>query len=112
MSINLADYVPCIETEDHHEHREVLESAYQEAARVMSPRGLDNYLQGVKAMCSMGKGQDLVLTFVQEMPGVAKEVGEDVIPDVVAGLMKLASHTSGTVITRLMASLPLDDGEP
>jgi hypothetical protein len=107
MTIDFSEYSSCLDTEDSHEHREALDSSYHEAARVMSPRGLQNYLEGIRAMCTMGKGQDLVLTYVEEMPAVAKEVGEDVIPDVVTGLMKLASHTSGTVITLLMANLPL-----
>ncbi len=107
MSIDFSEYVSCIDFEDAHEHREALESAYHEAARVMSPRGLQNYLEGMRAMCSLGRGQDLVLTYVQEMPGVAKEVGEDVVPDVVTSLMKLASHTSGTVITLMMSTMPL-----
>nr|MBS0021417.1 nitric oxide reductase activation protein NorD [Gammaproteobacteria bacterium] len=107
MSIDFSQYVSCLDTSDSHEHREALESAYHEAARVMSPRGLQNYLEGMRAMCSMGRGQDLVLTYVQEMPVVAKEVGEDVIPDIVTSLMKLASHTSGTVITLIMSNMPM-----
>ena len=106
MTIDFSEYIACLDPSEHI-HREALESSYHEAARLMSPRGLDNYLQGMKAMCSMGRGQDLVLTYVQEMPRVVKEVGEDAIPDVVGGLMKLASHTSGTVITMLIANLPL-----
>ena len=73
----------------------------------MSPRGLQNYLEGMRAFCTLGRGQDLVLTYVQEMPGVAKEVGEDIIPDIVEALMKLSSHTSGSVITMILANLPL-----
>lgn len=107
MSIDFSQYVSCLDTSDSHEHREALESAYHEAARVMSPRGLQNYLEGMRAMCSMGRGQDLVLTYVQEMPVVAKEVGEDVIPDIVTSLMRLASHTSGTVITLIMSNMPM-----
>jgi len=107
MSIDFAEYVNCLELEAGHEHREALESSYHEAGRVMSPRGLQNYLEGMRALCVLGRGRDLVLTYVQEMPGVAKEVGEDVIPDVVEALMKLASHTSGTVLTLMMGSLPL-----
>ncbi len=107
MSVDFSEYVSCIDFDDSHEHREALESAYHEAARVMSPRGLQNYLEGMRAMCSLGRGQDLVFTYVQEMPSVAKEVGEDVIPDVITGLMKLASHTSGTVITMMMGNMPL-----
>jgi len=106
MSIDFAEYVSCLNEEDH-THLEALESSYHEAARVMSPRGLQNYLEGMRAMCTMGRGQDLVLTYVQEMPRVAKEVGEDVIPDIVESMMKLASHTSGSVITLMIANMPL-----
>jgi len=106
MSIDFNEYVLCLNEGDH-EHREALESSYHEAQRVMSARGLQNYLEGMRAMCTMGRGQDLVLTYVQEMPGVAKEVGEDIIPDIVEAMMKLASHTSGSVITMIIANMPL-----
>ena len=106
MSIDFSDYVQCLDENDH-EHAEALHSSYHEAQRVMSPRGLDNYLQGMRAMCSLNRGQDLVLTYVQEIPGVAKEVGEDVVPDIVESMMKLASHTSGSVVTLILSTLPL-----
>ena len=106
MSVDFSEYVTCLDKEDH-EHIEALESSYHEAQRVMSPRGLQNYLEGMRAFCTLGRGQDLVLTYVQEMPGVAREVGEDIIPDIVEGMMKLASHTSGSVITLIVANLPL-----
>ena len=106
MSVDFSEYVACLDQE-HQQHREALESSYHEAARIMSPRGLQNYLEGMRAMCTMGRGHDLVLTYIQEMPGVAKEVGEDVIPDIVEAMMKLASHTSGSVISLILASMPL-----
>jgi len=106
MSVNFDDYVTCLDPDDH-EHFEALESSYHEAQRVMSPRGLQNYLEGMRAMCTMGRGQDLVLTYVQEMPGVAKELGEDIVPDIVESMMKLASHTSGSVITLMLSVMPL-----
>ncbi|MGD8587744.1 MAG: nitric oxide reductase activation protein NorD [Chromatiales bacterium] len=106
MSIDFSEYVTCLDEGDH-EHVEALESSYHEAQRVMSPRGLQNYLEGMRAFCTLGRGQDLVLTYVQEMPGVAKEVGEDIIPDIVEAMMKLASHTSGSVITLIVSNLPL-----
>jgi len=106
MSIDFSDYVSCLDANDH-EHRAALESSYHEAQRVMSPRGLDNYLQGIRAMCTLGRGQDLVLTFVQEIPGVAREVGEDVVPDIVESMMKLASHTSGSVVALMLSMMPL-----
>jgi nitric oxide reductase NorD protein len=105
MSIDFSEYLACLKADPAHEHAQALESSYHEAARVMSPRGLEHYLTGIRAMCGLNKGPDLVMTYVQEMPGVAKEVGEDIIPDVVSSLMKLASHTSGTVITLMMATM-------
>ncbi|MEN8175429.1 MAG: nitric oxide reductase activation protein NorD [Pseudomonadota bacterium] len=106
MSVDFSEYVTCFDEGDH-EHLEALESSYHEAQRVMSPRGLENYLEGMRAMCTLGRSQDLVLTYVQEIPGVAKEVGEDVIPDIVEAMMKLSSHTSGSVITLIVSNLPM-----
>ncbi|BCU06179.1 nitric oxide reductase activation protein NorD [Allochromatium tepidum] len=107
MTIDFSEYLACLKADPAHEHAQALESSYHEAARVMSPRGLEHYLTGIRALCGLNKGSDLVLTYVQEMPGVAKEVGEDIIPDIVSFLMKMASHTSGTVIMLMMATMPL-----
>jgi nitric oxide reductase NorD protein len=106
MSIDFSEYVSCLDAENN-EHLEALESSYHEAQRYMSPRGLQNYLEGMRAFCTLGRGQDLVLTYVQEMPDVVREVGEDILPDIVEGMMKLSSHTSGSVITLILANLPL-----
>ncbi|EGV33851.1 von Willebrand factor type A [Thiorhodococcus drewsii AZ1] len=107
MTIDFSEYLTCLKADPEHEHAQALESSYQEAARVMSPRGLDHYLTGIRAMCGLNKGSELVMTYVQEMPGVVKEIGEDIIPDIVSSLMKLSSHTSGTVLILMMANMPL-----
>lgn len=86
--------------------RDVLDGSYQEASRVMSPAGLQDYLDGAKAIQKLGRGEDLIITYLQEMPAVAKECGEDIIPDVVTAAMKLSSMVSGEVITLMLASLP------
>lgn len=107
MTIDFSEYLSCLKADPDHEHVQALESSYREAARLMSPRGLEHYLTGIKAMCTLNKGADLVMTYVQEMPGVVKEIGEDIVPEIVSALMKLTSHTSGTVITLMMANMPL-----
>jgi nitric oxide reductase NorD protein len=106
MHPELAEYLQCIDLEDI-KSGELIEASYLDAQRVMSAQGLENYLVGIKAMCTLGKGQDLVLTYVQEMPVVVKEVGEDIVPDVIEAIMKMASLTSGAVITLILANLPL-----
>ncbi len=104
MSIKLEDYeeylqeIPAV--------RDVLEGTFHEAARTMSPAGLENYLNGAKALCNLGRGSDLVITYIQEMPLVVKECGEDIIEDCLTAAMKLASMTSGEVIMLMFQSLP------
>ena len=39
----------------------------------MSPAGLQTYLEGAKGLCGLGRGKDLVFSYLQEMPLVAKE---------------------------------------
>jgi nitric oxide reductase NorD protein len=105
MTINLDDYRECMK-QAAPEVQSTLESTFQDAARVMSPAGLQQYLDGAKALCNLGRGHDMVVSYLEEMPLVVKEVGEDVIPDCVTSAMKLSSMTSGEVIALLISSLP------
>ena len=104
MSIKLEDYeefleqVPAV--------RDVLQSTFKDAAHIMSPTGLQTYMDGAKSLCGLGRGSDLVITYLQDMPLVVKECGEDVIPDCITAAMKLSSMTSGEVIALLLSSLP------
>jgi hypothetical protein len=105
MSIKLEDYENYLE-DIAPEIRDVLEGTFQEASRVMSPAGLQQYLEGAKGLSNLGRGKDVVITYLQEMPLVAKECGEDVINDCVTAAMKLSSMTSGEVISLMFSSLP------
>jgi len=62
MTIDFAEYVSCLKTDPDHPHKQALESSYQDAARIMSPQGLSHYLTGMKAMCGLNKGEDLIMT--------------------------------------------------
>ncbi|SFV82066.1 Rubisco activation protein CbbO [hydrothermal vent metagenome] len=88
------------------EVRGVLDATFQDAARVISPTGLKDYLDGAKSLCGLGKGNDLVITYLEVMPQIAKECGEDIIPDCVTAAMKASSLTSGEVIGLLLSTLP------
>ncbi len=104
MSIKLEDYEEFLQSVP--EIRDVLEGTFHEAARIMSPAGLQIYMDGAISLHNLGRGGDVVLTYIQEVPLVVKEVGEDVIPDCITAAMKLSSMTSGEVISLLLASLP------
>ncbi|HHH44055.1 MAG TPA: VWA domain-containing protein [Gammaproteobacteria bacterium] len=104
-SIKLEDYSEFLEQAGP-EVRDTLEGTFHEAARIMSPAGLADYLDGARALTNLRRGHDLVNTYLEEMPLVAKECGEDIIPDCISAAMKVSSMTSGEVITLLFASLP------
>ena len=104
MSIKLEDYEEFLESVP--AIRDVLDSTFKDASHVMSPVGLQTYMDGAKSLCGLGRGSDLVITYLQEMPQVVKECGEDVIPDCITAAMKLSSMTSGEVISLLLSSLP------
>jgi hypothetical protein len=105
MSIKLEDYEDSLQ-DSAPEVRDVLESTFLEASRVMSPAGLQEYLDGAKSLCNLGRGTGVVISYLQEMPLVAKECGEDVIGDCVTAAMKMSSMTSGTVVALLFSSMP------
>ena len=105
MAIKLEDYEEYLEGIAP-EIRDVLEGTFTEAAHIMSPAALQAYLEGAKGLASLGRGKDLVISYLQDMPMVAKECGEDIIGDCVTAAMKLSSMTSGEVISLLFNSLP------
>lgn len=105
MSISLDEYRGTFDGASA-ELQQSLDAGFTEAARVMSPAGLHNYLEGARALHRLGRGPDLVKTYLEEMPAVVKDVGEEVIKDCVTAAMKLSSLVSGEVVALLFASLP------
>jgi nitric oxide reductase NorD protein len=105
MSIKLEDYEEFL-ADAAPEIRDVMEGTFQEASRVMSPSGLVEYMDGAKSLCKLGRGSGVVISYLQEMPLVAKECGEDVVGDCITAAMKLSSMTSGEVVALLFDSMP------
>jgi hypothetical protein len=109
MSISLDDYHAQLDALDPRV-RDTLAASFAEAARVMSPQGLHNWLEGAKGLSQLGRGNELVITYIQAMPAVVKEVGEDVIKDCIGAALKLASMVSGEVIQLMFDTLPTAAG--
>ncbi|HEY5764070.1 MAG TPA: nitric oxide reductase activation protein NorD [Rhodocyclaceae bacterium] len=105
MSVNLKDYAELIE-ELPENHRQLLEAEWVEAVRILSPRGLDNWLKSAIALQRMGRGSDIVVAWIEEVPAIAREVGEDVIPDFAQQCLQFASRTSGAVIALVVGTAP------
>ncbi|MFC2967068.1 nitric oxide reductase activation protein NorD [Acidimangrovimonas pyrenivorans] len=105
MPLDLDDYRACF-AKAPPEVLDTLEPSFREAVRVMSPAGLADYMEAARGLCNLGRGHDLVLAWLENMPAVVRECGEDVIRDCAGAAMKLSSMTSGEVIALLFSSLP------
>ncbi|MDH5546378.1 MAG: VWA domain-containing protein [Gammaproteobacteria bacterium] len=105
MSVDIENYREVL-TKAAPELKNTLDGIVHEAARNMSPAGLEQYLNGAKGLANLGRGSDIVVSFLEDMPKVVKECGDDIINDVLAAALKLSSLTSGQVIALLLASLP------
>lgn len=105
MKVALDDYAPEL-IKAAPELADSLEGLFHEAARLMSPAGIKDYMDGARAMNALGKGPRLLTAYLDEMPQVVKECGEDVIRDVVGAVMKLTSMVSGEVITLMISTMP------
>lgn len=107
MSIDIQEFIahlPCAQKSPR--VRDALEGSFAEAQRVMSPNGLKTYLDGVTALCNSGKGEEVMISYLEEMPEVVREIGEDAVGETVYSVLKLSSQTSGMVLALLFASLP------
>ncbi|MDJ0807510.1 MAG: VWA domain-containing protein [Gammaproteobacteria bacterium] len=105
MSIQLSDYQDVLD-ELGSTANEVLEANWHEAARVFSPRGLDTYLRGAVGLKSLGRGTDLVVSFIESAPLVAREIGEDAVSELLSTAIKMYSRTSATVLVLLFSTSP------
>jgi len=105
MTVNLDEYKECLGKVDP-ELSKNLDGIIQEASRVMSLTGIKEYLDGAKGLCNLGRGNQIVISYLEEMPAVVKECGEDMIGECINSALKLSSMTSGEVIALLFSSLP------
>lgn len=86
--------------------REQMRHAWPEAAKVLSARGLDNYAKGAVALKGLGRGPALVQAWIDAVPQVAKDIGEDVVGELATTALMLASKTSGAVIELVLSTSP------
>ena len=107
MAVELEKYQDILDELGEHAG-EVLRASWGEAARVFSSRGIEKYyLEGATGLKSLGRGTDLVVSFIQSAPTVARELGEDAVSDMLAATIKMYSKTSASVIAAIFSSSPV-----
>lgn len=85
---------------------ELLPGCLREAERVMTPAGVDAWLDAVSLVCGLGRGTELPLILLEEMPTVVAATGEDIIPDIAEMAAFLSRSLCGKAINPFLAGLP------
>ena len=84
----------------------VFELCMAEASRVLTPEGMEAYLQYARFLGKMGRGVEPLLMFLAEWPAVARTLGEDALPAISATIHTLWKSPNGKAINPFLQSLP------
>ncbi|EXI82632.1 MAG: Nitric oxide reductase activation protein [Candidatus Accumulibacter appositus] len=84
---------------------EVFEGCMREALAVLSPEGVDGYLDTARFLGGMGRGVDPVLAFLEEWPPIASRVGEAALPAITASMHALWKSPNAKAITPFLQTL-------
>lgn len=83
-----------------------LDSLIQEASHYMNEHSREEWLDNANALAYLGKGQDIVVSYLEAIPQVIAKLEDEIMEDIHETVMKLSSVTSGEVIALVLDSLP------
>jgi nitric oxide reductase NorD protein len=84
----------------------VLDHCMVEAQALLSPDGINAYLEAGRGLGKIGRGPEPVLAFLQAWPQVAQCVGEDALDEVMATVRSINKSPNGRAIAPFLQSLP------
>ncbi|HEX23066.1 MAG TPA: VWA domain-containing protein [Chromatiales bacterium] len=84
---------------------DVFADCMTEAAALLSPKGIDDYLEGASLVCMIGRGFEPVLTYLENMPQVAKQVGEEALPLISQAVWKMSRTPNGRAIPGFLQTI-------
>lgn len=83
---------------------EVFEDCMVEATTVLSEQGVKDYLEGASLICMIGRGFEPVLVYLEEMPQVAKALGEGCLTLVSKTVWSMSRSPNGNSIPPFFAN--------
>ena len=84
----------------------VFEDCMAEATALLSEQGIADYLEGASLTCKIGRGVEPVLVFLEEIPQVAKRLGEPTLSQVSGTVWNMSRSPNGAAILVFLQSLP------
>ena len=85
---------------------EVFPDCMREAQSKLSSGGVAAYIENASFLGKMGRGAEPILIFLEEWPEVAKNVGEEVLPNIMDVIRKMWKSPNGKAIVPFLQSLP------
>jgi hypothetical protein len=89
------------------ELEEFIDGLIAEASRAMNPHTLETWLQNALGISRLGKGQQVVISYLEAVPQVVAKIEDEILDDILETIMKLSSVTSGEVVALMLDTLPL-----
>ncbi|MEN9433669.1 MAG: hypothetical protein RLZZ422_1258 [Pseudomonadota bacterium] len=78
----------------------------QQAHALLSEQGIKDYLEGASLVCRIGRGFDPVLTYLEEMPDIAQQLGEAMLTRISQVVWDMSRTPNGRSIPAFLQSLP------
>ena len=75
------------------------------AALLLSAQGIKDYLDGASLICMIGRGVEPVLVYLEEMPQVAHELGEQALSLVSQTVWKISRSPNGKAIPHFLQTI-------
>jgi hypothetical protein len=85
---------------------DIFADCFAHAREVLSEQGIAAWLDGASEVCALGRGQELVLIFLEQMPRVAALAGEEIILEAADTAAMLSSTGNPRAIAPFLATLP------
>ncbi|MCK5385830.1 MAG: VWA domain-containing protein [Gammaproteobacteria bacterium] len=78
----------------------------KDVLRNLSNDGVEDYLKGASTVCMIGRGFEPVLVYLEEMPNIARNLGEDMLKIVSQAVWDMSRTPNGNSIPPFMQCLP------
>ncbi|HFD78890.1 MAG TPA: VWA domain-containing protein [Gammaproteobacteria bacterium] len=85
---------------------DVFADCMEEAVALLSAGAIKDYLDGATLVCMIGRGFEPVLVYLEEMPGIASRLGEDMLSNIAQCVWKMSRSPNGASILPFLQSLP------
>ena len=83
----------------------VFDELMAEASSILSEQGIEDYLEGASLICMIGRGVEPVLTYLEDMPAIANQLGEASVSLVSQTVWKFSRTINGKAIPVFLQTL-------